>query len=243
MSKKNFAFTIHPKNLDLSKKWYVAYYIERKRIRLYGKINQLATRKERLKYADFLIQREIDKLRELEKLKRKQPTYNKLLREHLMGVILSKHDLRPKTAQSYTCIVNIFCKYCFDDVTKVNRYSMQEYTEVLRNQQLSNTTINFHVGTLKTLFNVLIEEGVIFGNPCTKVKKLAETRQTAHYYTKSQIAQLSTIMRQENNQLFLMCCFVYYCFIRPKSEARILRIHHIDLDRKRIFYSCSYCKE
>lgn len=64
----------------------------------------------------------------------------------------------------------------------------------------------------------------------------------AQYFTESQRSFLIHTMKKEKPDLWFFVQFIYYCFIRPRSELRVLKVGDIILEDKRILIPSKVAK-
>ncbi len=234
MEKKIF-FKIYPSDYNLNKRWFLYYRLDNKRYKVYGYINRYKTVTERLNYIELLKE---ETLRQLQsnQVEKADPADFATLKFELTRIIQNKAiRLRPKTIASYRSVVKLFCEFCDEDsLDKILTDHINLYIQHLHHKAYNPTTINFHTATLKTLFACLMAEHVIWSNPCSGITKLREHRQGYDYFRKHQLTLIKNKLPQMDSQLWLACQMVYYCFLRPKSELRFLKIGDIDLHDKKI---------
>lgn len=99
---------------------------------------------------------------------------------------------------------------------------------------LKYSTINTIIMRLKTLFDVLYKNGKIMANPFSAIKPLKTFNRTTEPYPTNLISIIAKTMVAHNPRLWLVCKFIYYCFMRPAKELRKLQISDIDFANKRI---------
>jgi integrase len=231
--KKKFSLSSHGD--DLSKKWYILYYVKNKAGKVqtkkfYGGINRFKTVAERKKKAQLLI-------KELEK--GKATTYTPEFRFYAVDRVL--HDaletLRPRlrlnSYNTYHSKLDLFLSWLkAQRITNINDVTgrvMNLFLNYLLDQKKSAATHNAYLTTIKRLF-------VVAGYKVDEFKenhKLKKDSTPALYFQKHHIAMLREPMIQRDPQLWLFCQCIYFTLIRP-GELRQLKIADIDFELGRI---------
>ena len=245
---------------DLNKYWFVHYsYCDPvtnkfKRFKLFGKLNQLHQRKDRLKEAHSLINAINEKLTSgfspflnietytdnflphKQKDKEKKTDYS--IRYYLNKYLAIRAPrLRSKTKDTYTSKLRIFSNYLSEfklDKIPLYKFSHDNAKEFLNYlTKKSPTTINEYVRTLKSFFNDFIKNDLLIKNPFDNIPKIPELREGKLPFSRFQIEKIKQEIKGENEMLWVAVNMLYYCFIRP-GELRGLKISDIDLDNTKI---------
>ncbi|MCK5704345.1 MAG: site-specific integrase, partial [Cyclobacteriaceae bacterium] len=84
--------------------------------------------------------------------------------------------------------------------------------------------------TVKYLTN--LDNTIWKTHPCVFIKKLPTTSSKHTAYSDEQIKMIKdAILKTGDTQLLLFIEFIYYCFTRPGTEARLIQIEHLEKDR------------
>lgn len=230
-----------------------------KRIQEYGQINDFKTYKDRYREAQrlkkkidailaegYIINSALDPAQYLEttrELKAKEKMTIVQAFEHALKIKLG--EVTPSTRKSYTNLVNVFTTYLTDRQMKrahisqltpdlVNRffdYLKSDYKSPRTKDRLTNTSLNNYRTYFRVLINVLRErERLITNDPTTSVPKLKEKTTYHDIYLDDEITKMREYLEANDPHLWLLCQFVYYCFLRPKKEARFLQVKHIKVN-------------
>jgi integrase len=227
--KKKFSLSSHEDNL--SKKWYILYYVNSKAgkvqaKKIYGGINRFKTVDGRKKAAAEII-------RKLEKANKE--VYIPAFRFHDAATILAdgleslRPRLRHKSYLTYHSKLDIFVAWLkaqrISSIKDIDGKVLTTFLNYLLDQKKSAATHNAFLTTIKRLF---IVSG--YGIEGFKTnKKLRKDSKPALYFQKHHIAMLRPVMEAQDPQLWLFCQCIYYTLIRP-GELRELKIADIDFE-------------
>lgn len=209
--KKNFDFKIYSPE-DLSKKWFVFWIDERgKRVRKYGTINHYDTFNERMQAAKAL--------------------GKSFLCDHIPSLLyeyLEKNRLRwrKKTHQTYLSKVNKFVEWIGRRV--ITHELVGEFFHHLLCHK-SKGTYNDYLVTLTRCFKGIYHDHLIEG-----IQKVKNYPTPAKYFQSYQVKRLKKRIKEEDPDLWFFVEFIYYCFIRPGTELRLLKVGDIHLDDRTI---------
>ncbi|MHA8104828.1 tyrosine-type recombinase/integrase [Aquirufa nivalisilvae] len=239
---------------SLDKTWHVEYYVweinEKKLYRRRVTLNQKRA-KDRYAYAKEVID-QIDPLLKMGKAYDKYAavetstlsenlninsincfsTIKEATRNYLA---FHKTILSPRTLQSYTSDVKRLTNYL--NKNSLEKVSLEKFTDVQAMRflddlvyvnKISNRSRNNTKGTISTIFNFYKKRKVITQNPFEGIEKLPHLSTRHAAYTKTQIADFKKecIYRGEH-QLLLFVQFIYFAFLRPRFELRLLKIEDI----------------
>jgi integrase len=239
---------IRDRSGDLSKRWYVEFYIyDVAKACLVRKvdysINRYKTVKERYNAANHIC-RIIDKKLEdgghfnseakYQQLKPKTTYSLKGAVEYAIKIKASEAAQRTKS--DYNSYGRIFIdwliasNYYSINVNEVPARIIFEFCDHLKIvRKVGNTTSNNYIKFLRLIFNFLVDREIIKESP-VKVDKLKEVTKTHIPYSDADAAKIKEYLRWHDPQLYLFCSFIYYTFIRP-TELRHLQIKHILKDK------------
>lgn len=223
--------SLYDANGDLNKKWYVHYYDNGKRIRIYTSINRHKSGKERREAAQLIIDEIILK----QKLTYKSRT-RRTVEEYLNH---KKNFLRPKSYQDHKSKVTAFFNFLgFDEF---NNQSVRNFFHKLMASKSPTTYNNYRV-VLRQLFResmqLTSEELEELFNGINSVKAISVPPTP---FSLSTIQQLKQCILTHCPSLWLVCQLQYYCFIRP-NEIRNLKVADIILEESKIMVHASFSK-
>jgi len=258
MDKKNFCsklnlpngYTLYPLNLDINKTWILCYYdIYGSRIRIRKGINSLKSVDERIeKIKEIIANHKQDNVfvkNSNSKCENEDNTLSSFNEQTLFKAIekrVKANSLRRKTRQGYQSVVRQFCGHINTRLSEVTKEDAKNYLYSIL-QKVTPTTANNHKVMLCTLYEDLIDDNIdnIKINPFKRIKRF---RQVNQGYLPFKSHQIELIKREliKMPQVWLMCQIIYYSFLRPVSEARLLQIKHIDLIDAKIILPASISK-
>lgn len=159
--------------------------------------------------------------------------------EHVMKI--KKASLRPRSYGTYKTVIDKFKIWLQkSDNTNITLeefgfYHAQKFMDwLVINEGLKNRTYNNHVTFMRICFNTLIDREYIVVNPFFKIKLFPKTEAAIVNFSTDEMIIIRTKMPHENKGLWLVCQFVYYCFIRP-AELTKIKIDDINLEKKEIY--------
>jgi len=151
-------------------------------------------------------------------------------------------EVEPVTVSAYENVVNRLSDYLESKrlqrahISTFNNEMVNGYFDWLKGEyispktreKLSNTSVNNHRTYFRVLVNVLLDrERILKVDPSADVPKLKEKTAYHEIYLDEDISKLKNHLEDTDPHLWLLCQFVYYCFVRPKKEARLLQIKHL----------------
>lgn len=167
----------------------------------------------------------------------------KLVLEAFDYAISIKHlETRTRTAHAYNSFRNIFREFLeekgflkiplsifiYNDAGKVHKkyvYLFRDY--LLRERNNKPATVNNMLSFMKTIFNTLVDRGVIKDNPAKGVSQLKCDIGRNIAFSDAEVALLKEEISTRDPELYLFICFIYYCGVR-KDEIRKLKIENIE---------------
>ncbi|WP_421977173.1 tyrosine-type recombinase/integrase [Roseivirga seohaensis] len=106
-----------------------------------------------------------------------------------------------------------------------------DFEQVEKN--LSNTTRNNKLSAFKSVFESLKTRAFINENPFSNIKKAQQKKSQKHAFRKYHKDILLPYLREKDPQLYYVCMFEYYLFLRP-GEIQTLKISQIQWEEKRV---------
>ncbi|MEO1384366.1 MAG: phage integrase SAM-like domain-containing protein, partial [Bacteroidota bacterium] len=127
--------------------------------------------------------------------------------------------------RSYLNILTLYLKEKKKDVLPITQFDREEMFLFLdwlnEERNVGPRTRNNYKDYVRTLFNTLIDRGVVQDNPASKIKDLATRSGRYIIFTASQKAHLEVYMKKHNYRLYLYTRFIYYAFMRPIEICRM----------------------
>jgi integrase len=139
----------------------------------------------------------------------------RLGRDRMYVYTVRKHLENAAKAQKWTCLANCTTK------------SVSAYLQRLQANELTPKTINAHHADLSAFFGWCVRTGLLEGNPCAQVPKVADKRdKTRRALSVGEIKRLLEAAPDDRRTVYL---FLVYTGLR-RSEAADLRRGHLHLD-------------
>lgn len=169
----------------------------------------------------------------------KAPSLEKALNQFQAQCI--QKGLRKKTVQSYTTAIELLKKYFLNDGNRLYQppagLTKQDIKAFLIQgkgwNSWNNNTYNNYLGYINIIFNWMVNEDFIEKNPAGTLERLPVNVSRNTYYDDQKATAIKKLMA--GTYISQFCEFIYYTGIRPKSEARLLRVENILLDRMLIY--------
>ena len=206
-----------PDSLDT--RGYVTYYDHQgKRCRVCGDANQAPTNKIRRQRLEALRDQIIaDYVPEL--------TLEEKVVEWLERI---RPEYRLKTYYEYRSKSQIFLRFL--EGREVTREVVTEFFEHLdKEHQIGNSTRNDYWRVLRRVINQFTKEDFF-----DHIQRRRFVPVTKKHFQRHQIAQLRDHLSVKDPDLWFCCQCVYYLFIRPNSELRLLKVMHFEIDDWRV---------
>jgi len=251
-----------PPRLFTGKEWYVGWYsfdpvaqkLRRKKI----KINHIAVKKERRKFANDLIERIYNQLRSgwnpwiATENSKGYSTFSDVFAHY--DKLLTKRTTdglyRPETYASYMSYFRILKKYN-EELKRPLMYIYQldkqyiveflEYIHVDRNN--TPQTRDNYLGWLKTFSEFLLQHSYVKIKPTDGIESFSKwTKKKEREYIPEDILSKARKKIEETNKHFLLASYLlFYCFIRPKEMSR-LKINDIHINNRTIIIKADQSK-
>lgn len=231
---------------DLSKVWYVEYYIfdqqnqklKRKRIVLNHQTakERYSVGKYHAKNIDELLKKGSILFNDFPKKPEETQSISnnsKIIEACNFFLEFNKNILKPRTQESYSTDIKRFINFLKESnlqnitIEGFNEmFAMQFLDYLIIKQKLSNRSRNNVKGTMSTFFNFFKKRKLTHNNPFADIKKITQIATKHAAYSKNQIKIFKEECQNEP-QLWLFINFIYFCFIRPRYELRLLKIGDI----------------
>lgn len=212
---KKFLPQLHHYSFDIDKRWCVEYVdTQGKRKRKY--IPKCDSLKERKVLAQQIL-KEVEILANMDCSKSIQDSI-------LLEVEKRKDSWRVKTYQCKMSKINAFLRFM-----KAKEWTEENVSKFFLSLKLNPSTYNDYMRHIRQALVWCDLDHLM-----SKVDKRNINPVPACYFTESQRKMLVKAMEQENPELLFFVQFVYYCFLRPRSELRLLKVGDVILEEKKI---------
>lgn len=231
-------------NGDMSKPWYVEYYVwsqtHKKLVRKRHVLTQPSAklRREIGKKVSDQINAQLRQGLIVDPIDR--PTIDETIRPETISDALrfylhfKQKTTKPRTFQTYDSDLKVFSKFLEDK--NLQNLRLADFSRQLAYQYLDYLTIdkaikNRRRNNLKNntacFFNFFLERKEIEANPFFKIPALP-TIDSKHFpFTPDEVAILKPLIHTHDPGLWLPIAFIYYIFIRAGEELRSLKIKNI----------------
>jgi len=199
---------------NLSRKWYVEYYLDGERQRVYGNINRYKSIDERIEEGKALAIRTLAKI---------QKDFN--LKQRIIDHVVNRKYNRKKTRQDYESKIRILMGFLAGK--KLDQDGMNNFFVYLLHNK-HEVTYNKYLTVLKMLFKEMEIIHLLSG--IRAIKKAEST--PAQYFQRHQ-AKLLLDRIKGDPDLHLCIQLMFYCFLRP-AEIRLLKIGDIFFEDRKI---------
>ncbi len=214
------------------RRWYCEYYTTslngvQERHRDYGYVNKIADKAERMQ-ALLLLKAKI--LRE----QSDQPGIGTIAGRVLFILQQKKLYQKPKSYASSKTACKSFIEFLTqhsyqllppDQVTLTH---IQEFIDWTLQRGCSNRTVNDYLVDISAIFNRMVDEEIIYKNPCNKIRKLPTQSESNQSFTEDELEAIKQWVKENDPYLGLFLKFIAYPFLRI-SEVRFLKVKHFDL--------------
>lgn len=208
---------------DHSKKWFVSYYVEGKRVRVYGNINKYKTSKARMREARRLI---------LE-LRERRVGGGLTIKERIYKWLDEQKTIwRPRTYETYKSKIDLLFEHIGEFVDKEKIGDFMSWVRKNRHP----TTFNTYAVMIRKSFKDIGEEHLV-----TDLQPVKTNKTPARYFLPAHVKMIKAYLEEHDPELWVMVQFIYYCFIRP-GELRLLRVGDVLLEERKIFIRSNVSK-
>ena len=156
---------------------------------------------------------------------------------------LHTRGLRPRTIQTYESVLRM-CYQAFKSITleEINTITKQKISNCLlsyaEKKKWSNTTFNNNLTFVRSIFNYLIDGGIVTLNPSSRIKPMPGSITKNRYFDD---ATFDKIKKNASPELLEFLLFLYHTGVRP-NEARQLKYEHINHESKLLLVPASISK-
>lgn len=227
MEKKNLPVL---KTYDFSpvKRWCIETRNEQTNKRERKYVPNCATLKERKVLAEKMLK---------EALENNTSKVSFCIKSRILQEFESRKDLwRRKTYQCKKCKLGIFTNWMLGKEWTSENIGLF-FRFLTSTKKLNNTTFNDYVGCIKQALSWCDMQHLV-----SEMDKRKSNPEPAAYFTESQRKQLVAALREQNPNLLFFVEFVFYCFLRPRSELRLLRVGDVILEERKIVVPAKIAK-
>ena len=152
------------------------------------------------------------------------------------GLKLKEKLISSKTKSNYENRIKNFLKWLAEnhsEIITINQLTKKSVTEFLNDvlgRTSSRTRNNFRVD-LSSIFQVLVDNEIVFHNFIKTIPVLKSIPQRNKTYTTEKQVEIFNYLEQEDPTLLLFIKFVSYAFVRPIEACR-LKIGDLDLENR-----------
>lgn len=205
---------------DLSKRWYIDYYLEGCRKRCWIVSKPLKTKVDRTK-------------RELRKIK------NLFVANYSYNLfdVLARMTLRPKSRQTYASDLKIFEEF-FPKMKNIDPFDFKDYCV----EKYHPNTVRNKIKNIKSVFQFGFDNNMLPDNPFAKLKSLPPKQDSDFHFPFTEYER--GIIEPEllkNKELYLFTRFIYFTFSRI-GEIQKIKVRDIDLRTRTIKFSAENVK-
>lgn len=229
ITEKKFLPKIHIYNAnnDITKRWFVYWYEDGKRIRKYDGINGLKTVAERSKALQELSHYWTKQLKgKIEGFP--NTIYFKQYKAVQKYLDMKANVWRSKTVIDYRSKMDMFFRW--NERKRINGKRIEAFIQHLWETGRAQNTVRAYYLALRNILGNSIEESEDWFKDIFIKKKVGVP---ARYFSKVQINMLSREIPKVSPELWLAVRFIFYCFIRP-GELRQLRVSDVVLEEAKI---------
>lgn len=152
-------------------------------------------------------------------------------------------EISQKTLQTYTSKLRLFCDYLktfsLDEkhVTNIDNNRIVSFLKnAVEEYSISRLTVEKYQQILYTFFSwVISQKKIQMPNPVLNIPRLGTIKdESAPAISDGIRAMLQKKIEQADPQLWLACCFQYFCAIRPGTELRLMKLKQINYEAKTV---------
>lgn len=150
-----------------------------------------------------------------------------------------KNEVEKSTIVTYRSKLRLFDawlqnEYMNDfDVSGISQAVLAKFMKfIIEERKLSKSSVDNYRNLLRNLFDYIRKERKTYPNPCKDLPGTKRINDTgAEPIDDSDVVKFKNEISEKDPQLWLAIGFIYYCFMRPRKEVRLLKIGDIDFDR------------
>lgn len=241
-----------PRLVESEQGWYVVYYVwnvdterlERKRVSIIGNTDEQRRRdareviKEistRLKNGAYTSKKEVAPTPTAASVLTRQISFEAARTYYLQ----SRRDISDDTKEQYEDYLNhlkTFLSARRSDQALLRSLNAALVMEFFDGLEVAPKTFNNIHGFLRTFFQFFVDREILDKNPTALIPKAKVVESDDHKpFTIEQARELKNlILDNGDRQLWLFCQFIYFTFIRPGRELRLLKVGDVHETRIRL---------
>jgi integrase len=158
-------------------------------------------------------------------------------------ISLRSRDLKKKSLESYRSKLRLFALWLEDngykgyDVSAINNKIILNFFDHLTDKRkLAKPTIEKYKVNIEQFFKHLEKKKKVSINPVFGiVYPITNVDMSPRPIPESVLRKLLTYIQSQDPQLFLMCLFIYYTFLRPGQELKLLKIKDLDFAYGKVY--------
>ena len=154
--------------------------------------------------------------------------------------------LRKSSINQYNSMNNIvttwFTANRINNCNQITLHYCDLFIKSLYASKKSSSRIAGIISYLRSVFAYGLKNKLVYFNPWIELQKPKKYNKPANFINDNDLPELAFLIESTDKQLWLMCQFVYYCFIRPYSELRFAKIGWINFTGKCITIPEDYSK-
>lgn len=155
----------------------------------------------------------------------------------LIDLYIKSRVLRHSSLNQYNSMNTIVTKWCKDQrINNCNQFTYshaENFIKQLADRGKSASRRAGFISFMNSVFNFGLKKKLVFTNPFAELEKPKRNKKPALYINDNDAPHLTELLKQDK-QLLMLCQWVYYCFIRPFAEMRMLQIRHINFSNQTI---------
>lgn len=223
-------------------RWYVSYYQNETRKRIYGGINaekDLNIRMQKLlqlqiKVFNFLLAKQ-------DPMEKSIPATITIYKSIDIMIADKRRYLKKNSIKNVIQHLGDFKEWLINTnnehrhPSEFKRQDMIGYRNSLLEKGIGNRTVNNMMSEVSVFFNYFIDsDGTVpFKNPLYKLKRLPSRSETHVAYTTDQFQKMIDYMKEKDTKLLFFVKLIAFAYLRS-DEAKFLRIRDIDLPARKI---------
>lgn len=233
---------LRDRNGDLSKRWYVEYYLyhpkKNKLVRCQEYVSdRIKTRIEKYAIANEMID-VINKMLISGELKYTSEKINDNSTDIIQALNTAYDSLKLKNEKSsmysYKLVIKRFKKFIEKDgvvtLQQFNSSKAKKFIRYLLSTDISNKTINNYKNFLSSMFSELRDEfELISTNPVIGIKSLKIAESKSEIWHPDDLVKFMNYTKEHDTEIYLASLFLFHVFARP---TELTRIQKRDIDLK-----------
>ena len=231
---------------DLSKRWFVEFYAydeaadELARKVIYISSSKYPTAKERRAYADAVIRQinhELSSGGFFRASNNKDDGLKTLAREYIRSREAQSKTIKDHKSTLFTFFIPWMEKQGNPlDVPSTTKSMVLAWLDDMQQERKwSNQTRNAKRSHLHSFYEYLRQREFVEVNPVADVQTETAKPEIRYYpFRPEDLEKIMSFLEENDKEMKLFCQFIYYCFLRPRRELRLLTVGDIIQERKQL---------